>query len=266
MAFCKFCGSEIPEGGVCSCPAAQAEAQGQNAAAQVNDFAQDNNVYGQGGANQNNNFNPNELVDKAKKNPAILIGAAAALLVLIILLVFICGNMGAKGAAKKYAKALSKKGKGKTYYSLTLPKDKIKDLKDDDKWDDMVDDYNDHMSDTLDDYKIKVKSVKKGKKLSKKALKGAEAVWESYGADDPTAKKGYEFKIKIQAKDKDDDDKETNTEKVCVVKFKGEGWKVIPMEAESLENKGDKDKKSSSSSYDFDDYDLDDYDLDDFDF
>ena len=262
MAFWKFCGNEIPEGGVCSCPAAQAEAQGANAAAQVNNFAQDNNVYGQG-ANNQNGFNPNEMVEKAKKNPAILIGAVAGLIVLIILLCFIIAHTGASGAAKKYAKSITKKGKGKAYYSLTLPDDKIKELKDDEDWKDMIEDYNDDMADDLDDgVKLKLKSVKKGKKLNKKALKGAEKTWESAGADDPEAKKGFEYKIKVQVND--DGDKDTVTRKVCVVKFKGEGWKVIETSAESLEKKGE--DKSSSSSYDDFDFDDDDYDLDDFDF
>lgn len=265
MAFCKYCGNEIPEGGVCGCPGAQAAAQGQNAAAQVNNtFDQANNVYGgqpdYGQPQNNGGFNPNELVDKAKKNPAILIGACAGVVVLILLLIFILGNTGATGTAKKFAKAATKKGKAKTYYSLTLPKDRINDLKDDDKWDDMIESRNDDIADFYDDgNKMKVKSVKKGKKLSKTALKGAEAVWKSKGADDPEAKKGYEFKIKVQYVE--DDEKETETMKVCVVKFKGEGWKVISMSQDALKDKGEDD-----DDYDYDDFyddledELEDYD------
>lgn len=35
MAFCKYCGAEIPDGGVCSCPQAQAEAAGNSPQAPV---------------------------------------------------------------------------------------------------------------------------------------------------------------------------------------------------------------------------------------
>ena len=270
MAFCKYCGNEIPEGGVCGCPGAQAAAQGQNAAAQVNNtFDQANNVYGgqpdYGQPQNNGGFNPNELVDKAKKNPVILIGACAGVVVLILLLVFVLGHTGAKGAAKKYANAFAKKGKAKTYFSMTLPKDKISDLKDDDKWDDMVEALNDKKSDRYDDgIRIKIKSVKKGKKLSKTALKGAEAVWKSKGADDPEAKKGYEFKIKVQTKD-EDGDKDTDTQKICVVKFKGEGWKVIETSQDALKARGEADDDDDDDYDDYYDFDYDEEDFEDFD-
>ena len=233
MAFCKFCGKEIPEGGVCDCAAAQ----GQNAA--NNTFDQANNVFN----NDNNNggkkgIDVNDTINKVKGNPTLLIGGVAVVLVLILLLIFILGHTGAKGAAKSYAKSITKKGKGKTYYSLTLPDDKIKDLKDDDDWKDKIEDYNDGIKDSIDDgYKYKLKSVKKGKKLSKTALKGAEKYWKENGADDPEAKKGYEYKIRVQVKH--DGDKKTKTEKVCVVKFKGEGWKVIEYSADDLKEMGE---------------------------
>lgn len=233
MAFCKFCGKEIPEGGVCDCAAAQ----GQNAA--NNTFDQANNVFN----NDNNNggkkgIDVNDTINKVKGNPTLLIGGVAVVLVLILLLIFILGHTGAKGAAKSFAKSITKKGKGKTYYSLTLPDDEIKELKDDDDWKDKVEDYNDGIKDNIDDgYKYKIKSVKKSKKLSKAALKGAEKYWEEKGADDPKAKKGYEYKIRIQTKY--DGEKETDTRKICVVKFKGEGWKVLTCDANYLKDMGE---------------------------
>lgn len=223
MAFCKFCGNEIPEGGTCSCQGAQ-----DNAAPQ-----QDNNAASFGG-DQGNNGGFDNTVEKAKNNLPLIIGGVVGLIVLILVLVFIAGHTGAKGAANKYAKSMTKKNGGKVYSSLTLPDEYIKELKDDDKWDDMIDDYKDRMEDRLDDYKLTVKDVKKNKKLKKSALKGAEAYFEDTFDVDVTVKKGYEFKIKTQMKDKEDGDKDTITTKVCVVKVKGDGWKVIPYDASDL--------------------------------
>lgn len=218
MAFCKFCGKEIPDGTTCSCQS------GANSAP---------------AANNNNSNGGGVPLDTVKKNLPMIIGGIVAFIVLICVLGFIGSHTGAKGAANKFAKAGTKKNGGKTVLSLTLPDDVIKDMKDDDEWKDSIEDYNDTMSDLLEDTKIKVKSVKKGKKLSKKALKGAEVYWENIGADDPKAKKGYVFKIKTQKKS--DGEKKTETEEICVVKFKGEGWKVIPKSSDSLSSLGEKD-------------------------
>ena len=228
MAFCKFCGNEIPEGGTCSCQGAQ-----NNAASQ-----QDNNAVPVGG-DQVNNGGFDNTVEKAKNNLPLIIGGIVGLIVLIFVLVFVAGHTGAKGAANKYTKAMTKKNGGKTIYSLTLHDDYIKELKDDDKWDDMIDDYKDTMSDRLDEYKIKIKDVKKGKKLKKSALNGAEAYFEKMYDADVTVKKGYEFTIKAQTKDKEDGDKDTNKTKICVVKVKGEGWKVILTSKDNLEDYDD---------------------------
>lgn len=232
MAFCKFCGKEIPDGAVCGCPGSQNAAQAPMN--QVNN--QMNGGYDPGFGQVNNQGGSS--ASGVKDNLPKIVACVIALLVVILALVFITGNTGAKGAAKKFAKSLTKKNGGKNYYSLTLPDDKIEELKDDDEWKDRIEDYNENIEDLRDDdYKLKVKDVKKGKKLSNKALKGAEAYWEKIGADDPEAKKGYEFKIKIQAND--DGDKDTSTQEVCVVKFKGEGWKIVPTDADELKSMGE---------------------------
>lgn len=228
MAFCKFCGKEIPDGAVCGCPGSQNAAQ-----APVN---QENGGYDPGFGQVDNQAGG--AASGMKDNLPKIVAGVIALVILIVALVFVFGNTGAKGAAKKFAKSLTKTNGGKNFYSLTLTDDRIKELKDDDEWKDMIEEYNDEIKDARDDdYKLKVKDVKKGKKLNKKALKGAEYIWEEKGADDPEAKKGYEFKIKIQAND--DGDKETETMQVSVVKFKGEGWKVLRYDADDLKEIGE---------------------------
>ncbi len=248
MAFCKYCGKEYPDGGSCSCPEAQAEAAG-NAPAPAP--AADGSAP----------------VASKNNSSAGIIAAVVAVIVIILIFVLIGGNMGAKGAAKKFAKKMSTKKGGKTYYSMTLSDDVIKELKDDDKYEDMIDDYNDTMEELLDNYKVKIKKIEKKDKLSKTELKGAEVLFaqenndyssDKLDADDFDAKKGYEFKVKIQRKDLDDDEKKSETEYLCVVKFKGEGWKVLLTDADNLKSAGKSADKSSKSNDD-DDYD-DDYD------
>lgn len=228
MAFCKFCGKEIPEGGTCSCQ--------NNAAQQVNNAApvgsdQGNNGFSQGGLE--------ETANKAKKNLPLIIGGVVAILVIVLVIVFIAGHTGARGAVNKYAKASTKKNGGKTVYSLMYPDEYIKDLKDDDKWEEKLDDYKDMMEEELDEYKFKIKDVKKGNKLKKVALKGAEEYFKNTYDVEVDVKKGYEFTVKIQSKDKEDGDKDTSKEKICAVKVKGEGWKIITESKDSLEELGE---------------------------
>ena len=187
-----------------------------------------------------------KLPENVKKNKSLVYiaaGACAALLLCIIIGLCSMGG-GAKGTAKKYINnTYSKKG-GKTFYSLMLPKAAIKELKDDDKFDDMVDDYNDNIEDLIDDLDgketvPKFEKISRKEKMKKSELNKAEDYFESicemFDADDDDIKvlKGYELKVKTRSKDEDGDvqhDKDT----ICVVKVKGEGWKVIPSDADSI--------------------------------
>lgn len=139
-----------------------------------------------------------------------------------------------------YIEGQTSKSGGKKYYTATLLGDAIKELKDDDEWDDMIEDYNDSMEDMLEDSEIKVKNIDKGDKLSKDELKAAEEYLKNqcdrYDIDDEVSvKSGYEYKVKLKYREDKDDDWETNTQKLCAVEVKGDGWKVIGMEAKYLE-------------------------------
>ena len=278
MAFCQFCGREIPDGSVCGCPGSQQAAaqnqqqvnneqnqttapqQGQSQAPQQ-DQPQSNgqapqqeqpqNQFNNAAQNAQAQFNnaaqkvegiagdlSENLPGNMKGNKNIVyIAGAAIVLVLIIIIIACCSGGGAKGTAKKFAKSLTKTNGAKTYYSLTLPDEYIDDLKDEDEWDDKLEDYNDSMEDTLDDIKIKIKKIEKKDKLSKKELKGAEEYFDYIYDCSVDVTKGYEFKIKLQAND--DGDKDTTTQRICVVKVKGEGWKVITTEASYLKDYAD---------------------------
>lgn len=223
MAFCKFCGKEISEGTVCEDCAKKNAAEGNVAA--------DDSTLG-GAASGG--------LDQIKK----LLPVCAAVVVVLIILIALLGGGGAKGAVKDFTKGMTSKNGAKKYYSATLLDDVIKEIKDDDDWDEMIEDWNDNTEDMLDDAKIKVKKIEKKGKLSNKECKAAEEFFENqadqYDADvdDIDVKKGYEYRVKMQYKE--DGDKDTHSEKVCVVKVKGDGWKVIPLDADDLvDNYGD---------------------------
>ena len=187
-----------------------------------------------------------KLPENVKKNKSLVYiaaGACAALLLCLILAVCSMGG-GAKGTAKKYINnTYSKKG-GKTFYSLMLPKAAIKELKEDDDFDDMVDDYNDRIEDLIDDLDGKAtvpkfEKISRKEKMKKSQLNKAEDYFESicemFDADDDdiTVTQGYELKIKTKNKD-EDGDVQHEKDTICVVKVKGDGWKVIPADADSI--------------------------------
>ena len=187
-----------------------------------------------------------KLPENVKKNKSlayIAAGACAALVLCLIIGVCSMGG-GAKGTAKKYINNTYNKKGGKTFYSLMLPKAAIKELKDDDKYDDMIEDYNDNIEDIIDDLDGKAtvpkfEKISRKTKMKKSELNKAEdyfeGICELFDADDDDFKvtQGYELKVKTKYKDEDGDvqhDKDT----ICVVKVKGEGWKVIPTDADSI--------------------------------
>lgn len=187
-----------------------------------------------------------KLPENVKKNKSLVYAAAGACVLLLLLIVLCLCSLGggAKGTVKKYVNnTYSKKG-GKTFYSLMLPKASVKELKDEDKFDELVEDYNDKIEDLIDDLDGK-STVPKFDKISRKEtmkkseLKKAEEYFDSinemFDADDDDVKvlKGYEVRVKTRSRDEDGDidhDKDT----MCVVKVKGEGWKVIPSSASDI--------------------------------
>ena len=183
------------------------------------------------------------LPGNMKNKKGAVYAAAAAVIILLILLLSMMGG-GATSAVKKYVKAASDKHGGKTVYSLTLPKNAIKELKSDDKFKDLVDEYNEMVEDMIDDLDgkesmPKFDKITRKEKLKKSELKSAEKYFErlcdKYDADEDGIKavKGYEMKVKTRYKD-EDGDTEHKKSVICVVKLKGDGWKVITSSADGL--------------------------------
>ena len=313
MAFCKFCGKQIPDGGACDCEASKKAAEtvekAENAAETVKDEAAKTvetvkdeaakavekveekaaetvekaeavvnearsdaaeaaqNVQqkaenaaeqASGGFKQlsgadiakkvegiTNSINE-KLPENVKKNKSLVyVAACACAALLLLLIVCVCSlGGGAKGTAKKYINNTYNKKGGKTFYSLMLPKAAIKELKDEDEFDDLVDDYNDKIEDLIDDLDGKAtvpkfEKISRKEKMKKSELNKAEdyfeGICELFDADDDDIKitQGYELKVKTRSKDEDGDvqhDKDT----ICVVKIKGDGWKVIPASTDSI--------------------------------
>ena len=181
MAYCKYCGKLIPEGGSCDCPAAKGEAgisetaeniqntnedtaeslksEAAEAVQEVKEVASDtiNDIKSEvSEAAQKVDAVAGEAAEKlsgkAKKSKGlvyIVAGIIAALF--IFLIIAMCSSGGATSAVKRYIKSSYEKRGAKTMYSLTLPKRVIKELKEDDDYDEMVDSYNDMIEDMIDD-------------------------------------------------------------------------------------------------------------------
>ena len=216
-----------------------------------------------------------KLPENVKKNKSLVYiaaGACAALLLCLILAVCSMGG-GANGTAKKYINnTYSKKG-GKTFYSLMLPKAAIKELKEDDDFDDMVDDFNDNIEDLIDDLDGKAtvpkfEKISRKEKMKKSQLNKAEDYFESicemFDADDDdiTVTQGYELKIKTKNKD-EDGDVQHEKDTICVVKVKGDGWKVIPADADSISSSSRLLRSLLGISSSFTSSDSDDFSLED---
>ena len=208
MPYCKNCGKKIPLFKKCDCAAIE------------------------------------NTVNKSSKRALAIIVFVVFFVLGLILGLQLAGS-GTKGTIKTYVKAASSKKGGKTFYSLTMPDDAIKALKAKEKFDDKVDDYNDMIEDMIDDLEgketiPKFEKIIREKKLGKSELKNAEKYFEKlaekYGAEnaDVKAVKGSEIKFKTKHRDEDGDYKYEKVT-VCVVKLRGEGWKIIPSDAGGLE-------------------------------
>lgn len=317
MAFCRFCGKQLPEGGACDCEASKKAAEtaekaenaaeavkeeavqaaetvkeeaanavekvGKNAAEEVEkaeqkasevvnevrsdavEAAQEAQQKTEDAAKQaSNGFKQlsgadiakkvegitnsinEKLPENVKKNKNLVyIAAGACALLLLCLILAVCSlGGGVRGTAKKYVNNTYSKRGGKTFYSLMLPKEAIKELKDEDDFDDMVDDFNDNIEDIIDDLDGKATvpkfdKISRKEKMKKSQLNKAEDYFESicemFDADDDDIKvtQGYEVKIRTRRKD-EDGDVQHDKDIICIVKVRGEGWKVIPAEADNI--------------------------------
>lgn len=218
MSYCKYCGKELQEGGVCGCP--QSEAAAAAKAALPADTS-------------------GTAVVKERKigKKWYVLGGAVLIALIVFLVIYIINHVGARGAAVKYAKNLYDSKGGKTYYSMVLPDD-LCDSLEGDKLDAMIDEFNDENKETLDDYKVKYKKISKVTKLDSRGLNGAERYFaqnaanydKSYRNKSFDAEKGYVYKITYKIKDRQSGETKNYSKEIAVIKFSGEGWKVLDKE------------------------------------
>lgn len=238
MAFCKYCGTQYPDGGACTNPACIGANQAPAVNPSVNPFAPQGEPSSQ---------------PPKKSSKGVLIALALVVVLIIaavVVLVLLLSNKkkeeekkkadSHKSAVELYAESLYDKKGFADGAEITMPDDVFKAYKKSDDYKDDKEDYEDMCKDLEDeDIKISVDSIKKGDEFSKKALKAAEEYFDEQAddydvdVDDITVTEGYEYSIKLKIKE--DGDTETNTTKISAVKVKGDGWKVITMDAEDLE-------------------------------
>ncbi len=233
MAFCRYCGKEIAEGSVCTCPDAMKEQANTNPAPvnmgeQIQASQPETNVqYGDTAAVSDNK-------KQARNNLIIAGGAVVVLLLLVIIISSIAGGSGYKAPLDDFVSGFNKCN-SKKVLNAVYTEDMLDDMADEEdvKLKELYDEMDEELEDVYDDMedefgkntKMKIK-VEDKKELSDKKIKEYEENYEDYYDADVEIKKAYELECTISIKGKDDDDEEEID--VVVVKIKGEGWKIYP--------------------------------------
>jgi len=167
--------------------------------------------------------------EKKKKSalPAILVIIALLTVIVIGLVTFAAPYM----TARKFGKALAKDNDIDTILEMVFPEGYIEKSGIDYNM------YSESISQALSSIKcygeVKYTGVKIGKKIKSGDLKDIEKYYDYIckAADMRTnvrIQKGYEVDIKFKL------DGDKSTCKCCVVKMKGEGWKVFPLPIDEL--------------------------------
>lgn len=249
MAFCKNCGKELPENGVCECGATatpveevkevkeEAVKAAETVATNVSDTVSANNAPASTGGTD-------------VKMLAIIGGAAVVGLIIIIALFSVLFGGGYKKPVEKYFKSIQKADMDK--YISVFPEEVAEDLEDEiddkDEYDGDFEDYlDDEYLDALEeDYgrniKFKVKFEEKDE-VKNRDIKVFEKLV------DADISKAYEVEFTLTVKGKEDDDELDYI--AYVGKVDGEGWRLLMPPYE---------KGSDFGLMDSFDFDLDDFD------
>ena len=147
-------------------------------------------------------------------------------------------NDSAENAVKSYAKAAYDSIDGEIYCTLTLPQKDISKLKSgNDSWKKKAENYAKNRKEELERdgfTKSETADFMQDTALSATALKNAETYFvQTYGGDKPKASEGYGYTFIITST-KGGETLKSGLE-VSAVNFEGQGWKILPFDAESLE-------------------------------
>lgn len=250
MAFCKTCGTQIPDGmtqcASCANPSGVNFSQQQTAAPFTpNDNGGNMGAYNPGaaaGGDFNASFAPENNGSNSKKG-FIILGAAAVVLIALLVFLFNIFFGGYKKPIKNTVKGINKVDADKVIQAV-IPKDQFKDFKEivedetGDSYKEAVRDIEDEINDTLKDTKLdyKVKIDFKGKKKVSSDTRDdiedmANMVFEEMGLDEVEVKKAYRVKVKAEAEAeyKKESLSAGATFNIYVVKYKGcSGWYLAP--------------------------------------
>ena len=128
------------------------------------------------------------------------------------------------------------------YYSLQAPDSIWRRDKDSEDTALMVEYQKAHMKVIVDNMKIKTKEVERLNELSDRELLGAEAYFRERFDHDAAVMQGYEYHMLFSAESKNTGETEEHDDFVCVVKLRGDGWKIIPEDVSYLRNMAGTDK------------------------
>ncbi len=213
MAKCKKCGKEIPNGGVCSCT----------------------------GVNENKSESSKlPWFKRIFKGDGFIEWIAVIVLILVLGFITMLSIGFPNHAAKKFARSLTKEKSGKTYFSMIYPDEFIKNIKDSfyierhpsvTSWDNELSNYKKLKKEEFSNGKLKVKKVEKTSRLSTEAVNAASNYFKTkFSVQNYHCTRGYEYSITFDKEGAD----ESPIYRVCLVKLKNDGWKVIEMTAEQL--------------------------------
>lgn len=215
MAFCRFCGTEIPDGNICdSCKAAQLVSETDPVS----------------GSNGNN-----------KKGLAVMGAAVVVVVILIVAIISSVAGGGYKEPINDMIKGFNKADSEKLLESF-YPEDYLEKLAEN-----LDDEDIDELYDTADELIEKSKkSIEKeyGKNIkvsfdfkSKKKITNEKKIdyyedwYDTYLSMDAEVVKAYKVKGTLEVKGKKD--KSSASVEFVVVKIKGEGWKIYPNEGDA---------------------------------
>lgn len=224
MAFCEFCGKEIPDGQKCNCPQALAKEQ-PSISLDKNNISTNNTS-----TNDNvQNITSGQVADTASKKTKGL-GLIIVAAIILIVAAFVISAL-----PKSYQKPID------SFYNGIIKaksEDVINAIFDDsmfEEYDIDPDDYYDVLDESLEDVadnleerygkRLKVSyTIEKKKEIKKKKLDEYEEKYERYYKLDEDIVKGYELTLNTTIKGKKRDSTKSHT--FTVLKFKDFGWKI----------------------------------------
>jgi len=219
MAYCKYCGKELPADGKCLCP------QGQMASAMKGAESESGKPF------LDNGISDSTDVANQKKQRNWLLIFGVLLLVIIVLISCISSSASKyKKPVKDFVKGINKSDSMLVLESMfsdeILESLKSRSGMTEKEWKKAIKKADESLEDELKESKIKKYSVKF---LDKEKIKGdrlevIKGVYDTLGGAE--VKKAYKLDIELTVKKKGDD--ETHEGSVFVVNLKGDGWKMYP--------------------------------------